>query len=358
MGIGVALPRHELAQTDAFELAREVFCDTPEQAKLLKVLYRRSGVNTRYSVVPLSEAVALRRRAEESRAEDSPAYCGPSTAERMRLYQEHSLPLATRAARQALDQSGLAPRDVTHVVTVSCTGFAAPGVDVGLIRALELAPTVERSHIGFMGCHGAINGLRVAQALAGSQPQARILLCAVELCSLHCHFPFDPSRSVGNAIFADGAAALVGGAAAPKSDAWRVAATSSCLLQDTQDAMSWDIGDHGFLMELSSRVPDLIQRDLRGWLEAWLAQHDLRLEDVASWAVHPGGPRIVTAVQESLGLSAEAVAVSREVLSEFGNMSSPTVLFILERFLQGRGERPCVMLAFGPGLVAEAVLWR
>jgi predicted naringenin-chalcone synthase len=281
----------------------------------------------------------------------------------MQIYSRHASALAIDAARLALERSGVPPAGITHLVTVSCTGFAAPGVDIALIGELGLAATVERVQVGFMGCHGAINGLRVARALSAADPQARVLLCAVELCSIHYQMQWDPKKFVGNSIFADGAGAVVGGAAAETVEAaaaetgWRVAASGSCLLPDSADAMRWTIGDHGFEMELSPRVPDLIRRHLRPWFESWLLRQGLALADIGSWAVHPGGPRILTAVEESLGLPREALGVSREVLAEYGNMSSPTVLFILERLRERQSPRPCVMLGFGPGLMAEAALF-
>jgi predicted naringenin-chalcone synthase len=210
-----------------------------------------------------------------------------------------------------------------------------------------------------MGCHGAVNGLRVADAFAGSDPSARVLLCAVELCSLHYFYGWDPAKVIANALFADGAAAVVGGpSAAAPPDAWAVAGTASRLLPDSADAMTWTVGDHGFEMTLSKRVPRLIAAHVRPWLEGWLAGHGLTTTAVASWALHPGGPRILEAVEEGLNLPRVAAAVSREVFAECGNMSSPTLLFILDQLRAAGAPRPCVALGFGPGLVAEAVLFR
>jgi predicted naringenin-chalcone synthase len=183
-----------------------------------------------------------------------------------------------------------------------------------------------------------------------------VLLCAVEWCSLHYRFQWDPERFIGNVLFADGAAAIVGAQGPEGDDAWKVVATGSCLMPDSTDAMTWHIGDHGFEMTLSSRVPDLIGEHLRPWLSSWLQKHGLTIEQIGSWAIHPGGPRIVSAVEESLKLPREATAVSREVLAQCGNMSSPTVLFILDRLRARHAARPCVMLGFGPGLMAEAAL--
>ncbi|MBL8798437.1 MAG: type III polyketide synthase, partial [Planctomycetia bacterium] len=223
------------------------------------------------------------------------------------------------------------------------------------IKELGLPPTVERTHVGFMGCHGALNGLRVARAIAESNPHACVLLCAVELCSLHYHYGWNPKRIVANALFADGAAALVGKAASG-AGGWQVAGNGACIFPDSEYAMTWDVGDHGFDMTLSTRVPNLIEANLRPWIEQWLGAHRLGLSDIASWAVHPGGPRVLLSVAKALDVDLAAMAVSREVLQTHGNMSSPTVLFILNRLRQIDAPRPCVALGFGPGLAVEAAL--
>jgi predicted naringenin-chalcone synthase len=230
----------------------------------------------------------------------------------------------------------------------------APGFDFDVIRELGLPATVARTHVGFMGCHGALNGLRVARAFA-ADPHARVLTCAVELCSLHYHYGWDPERMVANALFADGAAAVVGAGSGP-AGAWRLVANGSVVIPNSADAMSWSVGDHGFEMTLSRAVPQLIGTHLRPWLVEWLAGQGVALADVAGWAVHPGGPRVLDAVVQALDLDAAALEASRSVLADYGNMSSPTVLFIVERLMRRRLTGPVVMLGFGPGLVAEAAL--
>jgi predicted naringenin-chalcone synthase len=361
LGLGTAVPPHAITQARAAEVAGIVCCRTAEHAAVVPALYRHTGIETRHMV--FGDAVV--RDVLGGTAETGSAFLpagtaddhGPSTGSRMEHYVAEAGPLAARAAAEALDQAGVAANAVTHLVTVSCTGFAAPGVDVGLIKGLHLPATVERSHIGFMGCHGAVNGLRVARAFTGADDAACVLLCAVELCSLHYHYGWDPKKMVANALFADGAAAVVGvSAAAAPAQAWQVAATASCLFPDSEHAMTWHIGDHGFEMTLSTRVPSLIGQRLRPWLAHWLGQNGLVLGEVGSWAVHPGGPRILSAVEESLGLERGALAVSREVLAACGNMSSPTLLFIIERLRRRQARLPCVALGFGPGLVAEAAL--
>src|SRR3569623_1709743 len=361
LGLGSALPANQMTQAEASELAQQVACTTEEQARALNVLYRRAGVRTRYTVFPHRAVLDWATLHEPATADQSDGAVAAlvqtslTTEERMRLYEQHALPLALRAARAALDEAGTLPAQITHLVTDSCTGFAAPGVDIGMMQHLKLKPTVERVHVGFLGCHGAINGLRVARGLSSDDATARVLLCAVELCSIHFQVRWDPKQFVGNANFGDGAAALVGGMSTAE-DAWLVAATGSCLLPDSTEAMSWAIRDFGFEMELSPRVPEFIKQRLRNWIEPWLGQQNKRLEQIGSWAVHPGGPSILAAVEESLELEPRALNISREVLSQCGNMSSPTVLFILQRLLEQQAPRPCVMLGFGPGIVTEAAL--
>jgi predicted naringenin-chalcone synthase len=249
------------------------------------------------------------------------------------------------------------PDRVSHLVTVSCTGFVAPGLDAHAIGALGLLPTIRRTHVGFMGCHGALNGLRVAHGFFGAQPDARVLLCAAELCSLHLQYGWEEGQVVANALFGDGAAAAVlGSPHGARRAPWSVAANGSTLFPDTEETMTWRVGDHGFEMTLSPRVPALIASDLGPWLAAWLAEQGLAPGDVRTWAVHPGGPRILDAVEEALGLSRDDTRVSREVLAEHGNMSSPTLLFITDRLMRAGAPAPCVALGFGPGLVAEVAL--
>ncbi len=363
-GIDTALPKHTMSQAEATELAQQVICRDEQQRRLVAALYRKAGVENRFTALPHRTALrwlpeGVEHQGTERQGSEPPPINGPSTAERMQFYAECASPLAATAATRALAGARVKPSDITHLITVTCTGFGAPGVDIALINRLGLRPTTQRVQVGFMGCHGAINGLRVAKALAEADPAARVLLVAVELCSLHYRFRWDPERIVANALFADGAAAVVGWdepSEASKSD-WRVAATGSCLIPNSVDAMSWNIGDSGFEMTLNARVPDLIREHLRPWLTTWLEQHDLDLARIASWAIHPGGPRILSAIEEALGLVSTATSVSRDVLAWHGNMSSPTVLFIVNQLREAGAKRPCVALGFGPGLMAEAALF-
>jgi predicted naringenin-chalcone synthase len=384
------VPTLEVAQPDALAMSCDIICEDSRQQRLLRMLFRKSGVAKRRTVIPWKTAYQWNQNG-------SPGSRGPGTADRMALYERHAPPLAIEAGRQALGlpDSRLAPSSegteawhqdpvsnpaiesmrwrmegppaslpaaaVTHLITVSCTGFSAPGIDLQLQHALGLPATVQRVHVGFMGCHGAINALRVARGLAAADPDAVILVVAVELCSLHYRMTWEDDAMVGNALFADGAAAalIVGqNHRGDFSSAAELVDTASIRIPDSVDQMSWRIGDHGFDMTLTGQVPTSIAEHLCEFVRDWLQRHTIAMSDVADWIVHPGGPRILDATERALGLGERCLLGSRAVLNDLGNMSSPTVLFVLLRSLATGVRGPRVVLAFGPGLVAEAALLR
>ena len=281
---------------------------------------------------------------------------GPTTEERMNVYKKEAAMLAIEASRNAMDTAKMTAEKITHLITVSCTGFSAPGVDVALMKELGLAQTVSRTHIGFMGCHGAFNGLRVAQAFA-AEPKATVLVSSVELCSIHVAYGSDPSQMVANALFADGASSAILSVKKRNSSDWQLAATGSYLFPDSEQAMSWDIGNHGFRMHLSAEIPSLIELHIKDHVTEWLAKFGLTISQIGSWAVHPGGPKILDAVETALELKPDALQMSRQILTQYGNMSSATILYILSGLIRIRAARPCVALGFGPGLHLEIALF-
>lgn len=358
-GIGTAVPHHRVNQHDAAALAQRVSADSAAHGALLERIQRRTRVHTRHSVLLESG------EPERPIGARMPFYGerNPSTAERMQRFAVHAGPLALAAARRALAAADLPAERITHLVTVCCTGFQAPGFDLELIAQLPLHPDVERTQVGFMGCHGSLNGLRVARAFVEADPLACVLLCSLELCSLHLHYGWDPEKVVANALFADGAAALVATAGGGVGDrhgdrgaALRAVASGSTVIPDTAELMSWTIGDHGFEMGLSPQVPAAVASHLRPWLERWLHRQGLEINAIGAWALHPGGPRILQASAAALGLAPEQIAVSESVLGEHGNMSSATILFILDRLRRAAAPGPWLALAFGPGLTVEAAL--
>lgn len=345
--IGTALPAHAIPQATSAAWSQAVSGRNSGRERLIPAVFKSTRIQRRYSVLlqgnPLRQEFFPPARDAGDR--------GPTTAARMARFDAEVRPLARRAATDALGGA----RDVTHLVTVSCSGFRAPGFDLALVDDLGLPRDVARTHVGFMGCHGLLNGLRVAKAFLDADPAARVLVCSVELCSVHYDYGGETPSIVANALFADGAAALL---CTGEAGAWTLAASGSVVVPDTAGLMTWDIGDHGFAMGLSPDVPAAIERHLAPWLTEWLARHGLSRTDVGSWCVHPGGPRILSTVEHALGLPPAATAESRTVLEQCGNMSSATVGFILDRLMQADAPRPCVALGFGPGLTVEAALFR
>jgi predicted naringenin-chalcone synthase len=364
-GIGTSVPKYRIDQERAAHLALSLLHDGHDRGRLLSALYRRAAVRFRHSVLLESsepDAAVWQTFYPPARHETDR---GPTTAERMQRYDEKAGPLAVDAARRAFADARVDAGEVTHLITVSCTGFAAPGVDMMLITALGLPRSVSRTHIGFMGCHGALNGMKTAAAFTAADPDACVLLCAVELCTLHQQYGWNADRIVANSLFSDGAAAILGCGDSRWADRrsghegcadLKLLAGGSTRLDESSDFMTWRIGDHGFEMSLAPQVPDMLREHLPGWLVDWLAQHDMALDDIGSWAIHPGGPRILSACAEVLDLTREDLRVSNSILQNFGNISSPTLIFILERLRREESRRPWLMLGFGPGLAIEAVL--
>jgi predicted naringenin-chalcone synthase len=274
----------------------------------------------------------------------------PDTAERMRKFESVAPGLAVEAVEKLL--GGEDRTRITHVVVTSCTGFSAPGIDLALVERCGLNPSVERTMVGFMGCYAAINALKLARHIVRSEPKARVLAVNLELCTLHLHETADLEEILSFLLFADGcAAALV------SADPVGVGIQSfhAALVPDTRELIRWHIRDQGFDMVLSGAVPGAIRTALTGARDAILGGAN----DIDLWAVHPGGRTVLDAVEEAFALPPAALSASRSVLHDYGNMSSGTVMFVLDRIMRaaGRGQRGCAM-SFGPGLVAETMMFR
>lgn len=292
--------------------------------------------------------------------DDAGGFRSPGTAERNARYREEAGPLFAEAGRRALADLGDVDADeITHVITVSCTGFYAPGPDLDVVHALGLKSTTERYHVGFMGCYAAFPALRMAHAFCRADPDAVVLIIATELCSLH----LQPERAVdpivAASVFADGAAAAVVSSRPPNGPALRMERFVDGLAPEGASDMAWTIGDHGFEMVLSSYVPKVVGEKAHAALTPLLDGSGVALEDVRRWAVHPGGRAILDRLEEGLALPPEALTASRSVLRRYGNMSSATVLFVLAEFMAqpSADEEPLVAMAFGPGLTVASGLF-
>lgn len=360
-----AVPATVLVQSEA----KEVFAAQPGRSRLAQRLigtaFDQSGIDTRYSVL---EELSLARRSDAPVFFDSGTgeILSPSTGTRNALYAEHAEPLFVEAARRALDAAeGLDAGDVTHVVTVSCTGFYAPGPDYQIVRQLNLDAGVQRYHIGFMGCYASFPALRAAKSFCEADPEAVVLVVSAELCSLHVRTADDPDTILGSSLFGDGAGAAVVSARPAEGNrpVIRLDHFETILTPVGEEAMAWNIGDNGFEMVLGTYVPHIIDEHIEGALAPLLARdpalEDLPYKQIDHWAIHPGGRSILDKVEAKLELKEDQLVPSRETLRRYGNMSSATVLFVLKHILDGPAERAeeriCAM-AFGPGLTVESGL--
>lgn len=359
LGIGTATPEFAFTQQDRFEVAESFMYDTDQARRVLPTLIEKAGVEKRYSCLLKSSAGSIAERQTLYRTVQSED-ANPSTEKRMQVFSQEAIQLAEQSVQQVMTKTTCDAREITHLVTVSCTGFSAPGFDLQLLDSAGLPRGVERVNVGFMGCHGGLNGLRVASAIANSDPQAKVLLCATELCTLHYQYSGNTDQLIANSLFADGSMALVGEAACSTSlrstSGWRVAGSASYVIPGSADLMSWMISDTGFRMSLSPALPSLIQQRVFDWMCEWLRKYDLTPEQIRGWAVHPGGPKILSSFQAAMSISREDLVHSYDVLREYGNMSSATVFFILQRMIDEGDRLPCVALGFGPGITIEAAL--
>ena len=351
--ISGAVPRHAYPQQRILEVMREWHGADRRAGRLLGGIYRASEIDCRHSVIDDFQPGASGGFFYDP---DTGEFLSPTTGERNELYKREATPLAAQAARRVLDDARAAAAGITHLITVSCTGFFAPGPDIELIHELGLNPGVERYHIGFMGCYAAIPALRLARSLVEARPESRVLIVSVELCTLHLQAQHDPDSLVAASVFSDGAAAalVTGRREGPRS--YRLDRFATALVPGASREMAWTIGDSGFLMTLSSKIPAVIEEHLEGAVGQLLEGEDPG--GFSAWAVHPGGRAILDSVEKSLPLPAGGLAASRDVLRQFGNMSSATVLFVLERILRTRDypPGPVGMLAFGPGLTVEGAV--
>ncbi len=348
-GLGVAYPG--VLRQDA--LWEGFFSEYYEGSPLAERLWFRSGVRTRHGVV-------------DPRDEDLSRW---GTAARMRRFMAEAVPLGKASLSSCLADAGLKPQDVDLLAIVSCTGYATPGLDILLARDLGMRPDVQRLTVGHMGCYAALPGLVTVTDAAVARGKVAVLLC-LELTSLHIQpATTDVDQIVSHALFSDAAAALVltaggsngQGSARMRAEPWPLEVVDVVARTDAPHAelMTWDVTDMGFRMGLSPDVPRVLDQHVAEVVGDLLTAHGLVVDDVAGWAIHPGGPRIVDVVARQLGLTRAAVAASREVLRDHGNCSSATVLLILDRLRTGlRGGDPVVCVAFGPGLTIYAALLR
>ncbi len=337
--IATAVPPHDIHQQ--FVAYAPSLLTSDKQQKLFGRMAARAQIDHRYSFFsPGKDAQQL--DGDNFYQKDN----FPDTAARMQFYEQHAFSLAT----MALDQLDL--EDVTHLIITSCTGFYAPGLDLQIIQHYGLPSTTERSIIGFMGCYAAINALKLAYHITRSTPAAKVAVINLELCTLHLQDTADLESVLSFLIFADGCAASIISA---KPQGLKLQSFYAALLPDSAQHITWHIGQAGFNMVLSGQVPPTITKNLPAILPDILHGH-LQAE-ITHWAIHPGGRSILDAIAENLDLPPAALDHSRAVLREYGNMSSATLMFVLQRILaEGKTGLGCAM-AFGPGITLESMMF-
>jgi len=338
-------------------------------SRILKFLYHQSGISTRGSVIPDYSRPASEWEFYPPTENLEPF---PSLELRMRLYQQHALPLSLQAIRRCLEGvggpdaggdarvgGGIDAREITHLITVSCTGMSAPGLDLELVEALQLPQTVFRTSVNFMGCYAAVHALKLADALVRTAAGARVLIVCTELCTLH--FQQEPTldNMLSSLLFADGSAAALVVPDDQTGKGMRLSHFYSEIVPEGKKEMTWDLSSTGFRMTLTNYVTDLIRADFGSLVGNALQQSQKQYEEISHWCVHPGGKKILDAIYKSLSFTNGHLDDSYTVLDQYGNMSSPTILFVLKRILdQVDYTRPnCIFgAAFGPGLTMETFI--
>jgi predicted naringenin-chalcone synthase len=353
--IATANPENKISQTTIADFMVKAMGLSHDDERKLRALHRMSGIDTRYSVLP---DYARSHNFDFYPNGDEPF---PSTKQRLSLFQKHAVHLSVSASEKCFSKiSDLKRSEVTHLVVVSCTGMYAPGLDIDLVKALGLKSTIERTSINFMGCYAAFNALKLANTFCDQSEDAKVLVVCTELCSIHFQRESTDDNLLANSLFADGSAALLV-EGVPRSGMNLKPVSFFCdIATEGEHDMAWTVGDLGFEMRLSSYVPDVIQRGIKKLTASLLQKTSQKFSNISYFAIHPGGKKILEAIESELGLTKSQNQYAYEVLKNFGNMSSPTVLFVLNEVCKNLngidGGKRILSFAFGPGLTLESMV--
>ena len=357
ISIGTAVPEYKHEQKNILDFMQRVYALDEVEKRKLKFLYNQSGILNRYSVLsdyglPASDWTFY------PASENLEPF--PNLELRMKWFNKTAPSLSVNAIQSCLEDS-LNKEEITHLVTVTCTGMSAPGLDLQVMEAMNLKPNIFRTSVNFMGCYAAIHAMKLADAFCQADEKARVLIVCTELCTLH----FQQNNSVDNItsslLFGDGAAAiLVTPDSSPQKGFHIDKFYSEVSIKGKKD-MSWEISSSGFLMTLSGYIPQLVEEDFNTLVEKALDNAGIRKVDITNWCIHPGGKKILSAIQKSINISEDDLRCSYEVLQDYGNMSSPTILFVLDRIkkeLRKSAKKKAKIFgaAFGPGLTMETFL--
>jgi predicted naringenin-chalcone synthase len=328
ISIGTAVPQYKHKQEDILDFMQRFYAPDEAGRRKLKFLYHKGGIDTRYSVIPDYSLPATEWEFYPASENLEPF---PRLEQLMKWYQRFAAPLSMDAISQCIE--GFPGRRITHLITVSCTGMSAPGLDIELMELLQLAPTTFRTSVNFMGCYAAIHALKIADAFCKTDKNANVLIVCTELCTLHFQKQNTLDNITSSMLFSDGAAAvLVSGN--DEEEGLTIGNFYSTVASKGKKDMAWELSSNGFLMTLSSYVADMIEENFEQLAQQGLAAAGMQKEEITHWCIHPGGTKILQAVHKSLGFTNGQLNEGYEILKNYGNMSSPTNLFVLQRMMQ------------------------
>ncbi len=349
VSIGLANPGRPISQSEIARFMQLAHQLDEAEGRKLGIFYRMSGIESRHSVLRDFDKLNVDEFSFFPKSKTLSPF--PGTKSRMEVFQATAPNLAAEAAQSCLDQAGEKSAGISHLILVSCTGMVAPGVELELMEKLALDDSVERYCVHFMGCYAAFTGLKLADKILRAEPEAKVLLVSVELCTLHFQKEYSEDNILANSLFGDGAAAAL---VMNSEKGLKIKSHLSRVLREGERDMAWGIGDFGFEMRLSKYIPSLLDRGIRQLKENF--EQKFRLSQIRNFAIHPGGKQILQKVQEAFELKPEVNIHSMEILRKFGNMSSASILFVLDRMLKDPEVQGDILsMGFGPGLTLETL---
>jgi predicted naringenin-chalcone synthase len=353
--IGTAVPQFRHEQNEILRFMSRIYAFNEKERRTLKFLYHKSGISSRYSVLP-DYSLEPADWTFYPPAENLEPF--PSLEKRMKIFNRNAVGLSARAIRNCLENQ-LDPHEITHLITVTCTGLSAPGLDLQLMELLDLPKNIFRTSVNFMGCYAAIHALKLADTLCHADPDAKVLIVCTELCTLHFQQQASTDNITSSLLFGDGSAAVLVTGHGDKTDGFPIVGFYGEVMPKGKQDMSWELSSTGFAMTLTSYVPELIEEDFEMLVNHALAKQGIPREQITHWSIHPGGRKILEAIQNSLSLPKEKLNSSYQILRDYGNMSSPTILFVLKEILAGldKSQKQKIFgAAFGPGLTMETFI--
>lgn len=356
--IGTSNPQNRFSQDQIFQFMKDAHQLDVNNARRLEKLYQVSGIDFRHSVL---NDFGKDRGQYDFFGNEKGLEPFPTTSKRGDIYESTALNLSVQAiGNLASKLKNFDKKKITHLITVSCTGMYAPGLDIEIVEKLELNPFVERTCINFMGCYGAFNALKVADYICRAQPEANVLIVDVELCTLHFQRENTLDNWLANSLFADGASAvLVQHEDYAEEKLFSIGSFYTEVITEARNEMAWKIGNHGYEMQLTNQVSKQIKSGIKNIADKLLRKANLAIDEIGSFAIHPGGRKILEVCDEVFNLSVAQNEHAYAVLKNFGNMSSTTVIFVLDELSKklkaGNKNEQIMSFAFGPGLTFESM---